>query len=101
MREAVLLPARAVQEAAGIPEAVWLRAEAVVLRVRQEGQEVLHAVQEPEERVREAVLPFPIVHLREVHLTAEAADTEEADTAEEETTAGKILLTAGGWGLWV
>lgn len=56
MKEAVILPARAVQEAAGVPEAVRLLEEAAVLPVRQEGQEVLHAAREPEEEVREAVL---------------------------------------------
>lgn len=56
MKEAVILPARAVQEAAGVPEAVRLLAEAAVLPVRQEGQEALHAAREPEEEVREAVL---------------------------------------------
>lgn len=56
MKEAAILPARAVQEAAGVPEAVRLLAEAAVLPVRQEGQEALHAAREPEEEVREAVL---------------------------------------------
>lgn len=94
MREAVTLPAMAIQEAE-IPGAALLLAEAV-LPVRQEGQEVLPTAQAQEEGVREAALPAAIVPLREVHLTAKTADTEKADTAAGETTAGKIPLTAGG-----
>lgn len=102
MREAAVLPARAAQEAAGIPEAVLPTAGVGRRRAQQEGQAVLPAAQVRGGGVREAVLLRRIVHRRTAHLTAQEADTEEADTAREGITAGKMPITAGGtaWLVW-